>query len=117
MCHSNRGSVIDLQYFLNCIGTVLPTTGVVVNVAVAVKAGLGVIVMVGDGRLVGVAEGVLVIAACVAVAVSITGWGIFNIDAAIGGDAGVSWTTLASFLVVSDTGRLMGFHLVPPEVT
>jgi hypothetical protein len=106
-----------LQYFLNCTGTVLPTTGVAVNVEVAVKEGVDVKVNVGDGRTVDVAEGLAVIADRV-VGVAVTaGRGRFNIDAAIGGDTGVAWEGLVLFWIVRDAGRLMGFHRVPPVLT
>ncbi len=125
MCQSNRGSEIVLQYFLNWTGTVLPTTGVAVFVAVAVKEGVGVNVTVGDGSLVGVVERVAVITdlgeAVIAddgVELAVTaGRGIFNIEAAIGGESGAASTALILFWVVSDAGRLIGFHFVPFVVT
>lgn len=45
------------------------------------------------------------------------GRGIFNIEAAIGGEPGAACVGLVLLIVVSDEGRLMGFHLVPPVVT
>ena len=91
----------------------------------AVTVGVGVKVTVGDGSSVGVAESVAVLAdrgeAVIAdngVEVAVpAGSGIFNIEAAIGGDPGAAWAGLVLLIVVSDEGRAMGLHLVPPEVT
>lgn len=87
------------------------------NVEVAVKEGVGVKVIVGDGSTVDVAEGMAVIADRVVGVAVTSGRGRFNIDAAIGGDAGVAWVGMVLFWVVRDAGRLMGFHRVPPVLT